>query len=142
MAHARTAKKAARRSAHSISTRQVAVASFANGKHTHKAAARENSCKRGQHAMHPERVREIQAALIREHYLEGRANGVWDQRSKNAMARFQSDHRWQSKVLPDSRALIRLGLGPDHAGLMNPETAAINFIPGGRTPISSSPLQP
>ncbi len=79
--------------------------------------------------MDSQRVRQIQTALIQEDYLEGPANGVWDQRSKNAMARFQADNRWQSKIVPDSRALIKLGLGPNHAGLINPETAAISFIP-------------
>jgi hypothetical protein len=101
-------------------------------------AANENWRKRGQQTMGPERVREIQSALIRESYLRGRAHGVWDQRSKDAMARFQSDNRWQSKVVPDSRALIRLGLGPDHAGLINPDTAAVTFIPGGGTPTLGS----
>jgi len=88
---------------------------------------------RGQQAMNSERVREIQAALIREHYLDGEPNGVWDNRSRAAMQKFQSDQGWQSKVVPDSRALIKLGLGPDHAGLLNPNTAAIATVPGGGT---------
>ena len=86
---------------------------------------------RGQQAMNSERVREIQAALIREKYLDGQPNGVWDARSKAAMQKFQADQGWQSKVVPDSRALIKLGLGPDHAGLLNPETAAVTAVPGG-----------
>src|SRR5579864_8140579 len=69
----------------------------------------------GQQAMQPERVRAIQEALIREHYLTGEATGVWDARSKEAMARYQADHGWQSKVTPDSRALIKLGLGPNYS---------------------------
>jgi peptidoglycan hydrolase-like protein with peptidoglycan-binding domain len=141
MAHARTTKKAARRSAESTSARHVANASLSKGKHTRNMAAKMNRCKRGQQMMGPERVREIQAALIRENYLKGPANGVLDQRSKDAMTRFQSDNRWQSKVVPDSRALIKLGLGPDHAGLINPDTAAISFIPGGGIPTSNSPSQ-
>lgn len=84
--------------------------------------------------MDSERVREIQAALIREHYLDGEPNGEWDSRSKAAMQKFQADQGWQSKVVPDSRALIKLGLGPDHAGLLNPDTAAIQqTVPGGGT---------
>src|SRR4051812_1316063 len=93
----------------------------------------------GQQAMNPERVREIQSALVREHYLDGEPNGVWDSRSKAAMQRFQSDQGWQSKVVPDSRALIKLGLGPEHAGLLNPETAAIQSVPGGGTVRSNAP---
>ena len=87
--------------------------------------------KRGQQAMAPARVREIQAALIREKFLDGKPNGIWDQRSKDAMQRFQQSHGWQTKMVPDSRALIKLGLGPDRANLINPETAAVTFIPGG-----------
>jgi hypothetical protein len=87
--------------------------------------------KRGQHAMDPARVREIQAALIREKFLDGQPSGIWDQRSKGAMQRFQGSNGWQTKAVPDSRALIKLGLGPDHADLINPETAATSFIPGG-----------
>ncbi len=81
--------------------------------------------------MDSERVREIQSALIREHYLEGEPNGVWDARSKDAMQRFQGANGWQTKVVPDSRALIKLGLGPDRANLLNPETAAVGAVPGG-----------
>jgi len=88
--------------------------------------------KRGQRAMDAARVREIQAALIREKFLEGRPNGIWDQRSKDAMQKFQGANGWQTKMVPDSRAIIKLGLGPDHADLINPETAATSaFMPGG-----------
>jgi hypothetical protein len=40
------------------------------------------------------------------------------------MAQYQQDHGWQSKKLPDARALIQLGLGPNHDGLLNPESVA------------------
>ncbi len=80
---------------------------------------------RGQRAISPERAREIQAALIREKYLDGEPTGVWDQRTKDALTRYQADQGWQTKVVPDSRALIKLGLGPDHSQLINPDTAAV-----------------
>jgi peptidoglycan hydrolase-like protein with peptidoglycan-binding domain len=98
---------------------------------THKTAK-----KRGQQAMDPSRVREIQSALIREKYLDGQPNGTWDQRSKEAMQKFQGDNGWQTKMIPDARALIKLGLGPDQADLINPETAATSFIPGGGSSIA------
>jgi hypothetical protein len=41
------------------------------------------------------------------------------------MARFQSDNGWQNKVVPDSRALIKLGLGPNHTDVINPETSLV-----------------
>jgi len=39
------------------------------------------------------------------------------------MRRYQADHGWQSKTVPDSRALINLGLGPSKDRLLNPESA-------------------
>jgi hypothetical protein len=39
------------------------------------------------------------------------------------MRRYQADHGWQSKEVPDARALISLGLGPSHDHLLNPESA-------------------
>lgn len=78
---------------------------------------------RGQKAIDGERVRQIQEALIREHYLKGEPSGQWDASTQQAMHRFQADQGWQSKTVPDSRALIRLGLGPDHEHLLNPESA-------------------
>jgi hypothetical protein len=39
------------------------------------------------------------------------------------MERYQASNGWQTKVVPDSRALIKLGLGPGHDHLLNPESA-------------------
>ncbi len=111
--------------AKSTASQPVAAVTRVPSKHTPKTAARKPWRQRGQQVIKPDRVREIQTALIGKHYLKGRANGVWDDRSKTAMARFQSENGWQSKVVPDSRALIKLGLGPDYAGLLNPNTAVI-----------------
>ncbi len=115
VAHARSPHKT---KSHSTATKSA--------KH-HKKSAR----KRGQQAMDASRVREIQAALIREKYMDGQPSGIWDLRSKTAMQRYQGDNGWQTKMVPDSRALIKLGLGPDRADLINPDTAATSFIPGG-----------
>ena len=79
--------------------------------------------KRGQQAIDPTRAREIQTALIREHYMQGEPTGTWDAATQSAMQRFQADQGWQSKSTPDSRALIKLGLGPSHDHLLNPESA-------------------
>ena len=79
----------------------------------------------GQRTIGEERTREIQSALIREHYLNGEPTGVWDADSKDAMMRYQAANGWQTKVTPDSRALIKLGLGPDHKDLLNPDTAVV-----------------
>lgn len=62
--------------------------------------------------MPSERATEIQAALIKQGYLSGEPSGVWDAQSSAAMAKLQADNGWQSKITPDARGLIKLGLGP------------------------------
>ena len=73
----------------------------------------------GQQAIAPERVTEIQQALIKEHYLSGPANGEWDSSTLGAMQKYQSDQGWQTKLMPDSRALKKLGLGADYSNAIN-----------------------
>jgi hypothetical protein len=80
----------------------------------------------GQHAIDPQRTIAIQQALVQEHYLSGEPTGKWDQATKDALVRFQAENGWQTKVTPDSRALIKLGLGPDKKGLLNPDTAVMS----------------
>jgi hypothetical protein len=86
-----------------------------SSKHRRSAKLRRGAWKRhGQQSIQSDRVVAIQQALIREKYLEGEPSGKWDDRTQRAMSKYQADHQWQSKVTPDSRALIKLGLGPDH----------------------------
>ena len=89
------------------------------------------SWRRGQQKIDSQRAREIQEALIREHYLDGQATGTWNDASQKAMERYQADNGWQSKSVPDSRALIKLGLGPDHQHLLNPESAMTTMPAAG-----------
>jgi Putative peptidoglycan binding domain len=104
-----------------ISSRRTSHSSSKHLKRHHRHSAKS----RGQRAIAQDRTREIQAALIREHYLSGEPSGVWDQATKDALVRYQAANGWQTRVTPDSRALIKLGLGPDHKGLLNPATAYI-----------------
>lgn len=95
---------------------------------THTAAGKRSSKRksarlRGQQKIDGERAQAIQEALIRQHYLSGDASGTWNQASEEAMRRYQADHGWQSKTVPDSRALISLGLGPSKDHLLNPDSA-------------------
>lgn len=60
-----------------------------------------------------ERATEIQSALIQRGYLAGEPTGSWDSASAAAMQKLQGDNGWQTKLVPDSRALIKLGLGPN-----------------------------
>jgi putative peptidoglycan binding protein len=91
-------------------------------KHGHRHGKRKGSWKKhGQQGIQPERAMQIQQALIRENYLAGEPTGVWDARTQTALVKYQADNGWQTKVVPDSRALIKLGLGPNYsAQLLNP----------------------
>ena len=62
--------------------------------------------------MAPERATEIQTALIKAGYMKGAPTGTWDAQSQSAMEKLQADNGWQTKLVPDSRAIIKLGLGP------------------------------
>lgn len=104
-----------------------------------KTSSRRSWKRRGQQAIKPDRAREIQAALIREKYLTGEPSGAWDERTRQAMKKYQEDHGWQSKKLPDSRALIQLGLGPSHEGLLNPESVASTERPSTAPPATAIP---
>ena len=94
-----------------------------HGHHKRKASWK----KKGQQAINSERATQIQQALIREKYLTGEPTGSWDARTQAALVKYQGDNGWQTKVAPDSRALIKLGLGPNYsAELLNapPKTSA------------------
>lgn len=101
---------------------QKSVSAQKSSKSKHHSSKKSRKPK-GQQAIDGERCREIQEALGREHYLSGQPSGKWDDSTQQAMRRYQADQGWQNKSVPDSRALIRLGLGPDHEHLLNPETA-------------------
>jgi hypothetical protein len=125
------------------STSKVAVAHGPKAKRAgaHKSGKKKTTA-RGQQKIDPERAQAIQEALIREHYMTGEAAGTWNQSSEEAMRRYQADHGWQSKTVPDARALISLGLGPSHDHLLNPESAMTTEPPvthaASLTPVSHS----
>jgi hypothetical protein len=107
-------------------TKSASTSTKSTGKTQSASAGKRSSRKRrprGQQIIDSERAQAIQEALIREHYLSGDATGTWNQASEEAMRRYQADQGWQSKTVPDSRALIKLGLGPSKDHLLNPESA-------------------
>lgn len=87
----------------------------------------------GQQAIDPARVTEIQQALIRQHYLTGEASGSWDDTTKAAMTKYQADQGWQTKLIPDSRALKKLGLGPDYSNAINSKKSSFATPPPSST---------
>ncbi|MBS1805251.1 MAG: peptidoglycan-binding protein [Acidobacteria bacterium] len=104
--HARTAKTSAHSSKTSAKSR--------------KGSKKSRRTKlRGQQGIDSARATEIQQALIREHYLNGEPTGAWDSATVAAMQKFQRDQGWQSHLTPDSRALKKLGLGPDYSNAIN-----------------------
>ena len=92
-----------------------------------KASARSRHKKlHGQQGIDTARATEIQKALIREHYMTGEPTGQWDSATAAAMQKYQSDQGWQTKLMPDSRALKKLGLGPDYSDAINASGASFN----------------
>jgi hypothetical protein len=101
----------------------------------HKASKHKTSSRRsrGQQSIDSERATQIQQALIREHYLSGNPSGSWDASSIAAMQKFQSDKGWQTKLMPDSRALKTLGLGPDYSSAINAKDSSFAPPPPDKT---------
>lgn len=123
-AHART-------SASSHST----VAASVHARRGHAVVVQKTHVLHGQQSIQPDRVTEIQQALVREHYLSEEPNGQWDAATQSAMQKYQAEQGWQTKLMPDSRALKKLGLGPDYSSAINAKTAAFVDPP----PITSIP---
>lgn len=99
----------------------------------HKAVKRTVKSKlQIQRTIDDERATQIQAALIKAGYLTGTPSGHWDTTSIAAMGKVQADNGWQTKLVPDSRALIKLGLGPTTA---NPDA----LVSSGPVASASSP---
>ena len=115
-----TSSKPAEKSTHHTTTHATSKRTSHTTKSSHSKKAPK---KHGQQAIDATRAREIQTALIREHYMQGEPSGTWDADTQAAMQRYQADQGWQSKTTPDSRALIKLGLGPSRDHLLNPESA-------------------
>jgi peptidoglycan hydrolase-like protein with peptidoglycan-binding domain len=92
-------------------------------KHLKRTRHSRNWKRHGQQTVDGRRTEQIQQALIQSHYLDGEPSGTWDSKTQEALRRYQAANGWQSKVVPDSRALIKLGLGPSTEKLLNPESA-------------------
>ena len=117
-----------------FATRTHRATSSAHVRSSHKVAPKSHKV-HGQQAIEPARVMEIQQALFREHYLTTEADGRWDATTEAAMQKYQADQGWQTKLMPDSRALKKLGLGPDYSSAINAKTATFADPP----PVSSIP---
>jgi peptidoglycan hydrolase-like protein with peptidoglycan-binding domain len=62
--------------------------------------------------LQPQRVEEIQRALIQAGYLHEEPTGKWDDQTRSAMRRYQTNHGFPATGLPEAKSLMKLGLGP------------------------------
>lgn len=83
-------------------------------RHTSKKSSSHTRATTGPRGIDDSRATQIQHALIKAGYMTGEPSGHWDATTQAAMEKLQSDNGWQTKLIPDSRALIKLGLGPGH----------------------------
>ena len=105
----------------SIHSRRGPTSQRFSGRRTSKA-----SKPAPQRAIGDERATEIQTALTHAGYMS-ETSGHWDSGTEAAMEKYQADNGWQTKLIPDSRAIIKLGLGPNHGASAEP--AALNSAP-------------
>jgi len=105
----------------------------ASGHAKHHGRKKASPKLRGQQAIDSARVMEIQQALIRAHYLTGEPTGKWDETTKAAMQKYQADQGWQTKLMPDARALKKLGLGPDYSNAINAKNSSFAPPPAAGT---------
>ena len=117
-----------------FATRTHRTTASGHARSSHKPVPRSRKV-HGQQAIEPGRVTEIQQALIRQHYLATEANGKWDSATEVAMQKYQADHGWQTRLMPDSRALKNLGLGPDYSSAINARNSSFADPP----PVSTIP---
>lgn len=62
--------------------------------------------------LEPGRVEEIQKALASAGYLQGEPSGTWDDATRAAMRRYQTNNGFPATGLPEAKSLMKLGLGP------------------------------
>ena len=91
-----------------------------------KRASRPVARPTGQRSIDDSRATQLQTALSSAGYLQGEPTGHWDASTQAAMQKYQSDHGWQTKLIPDSRAIIKLGLGPGSGAETNASSASLN----------------
>jgi len=126
------AKGTAGRTAHSASKSKSAKLS--------QSAHSRDEVRRAAVRPEPQRVQEIQRALIQAGELHEGPTGQWDEATRDAMRRYQERHGFTMTGLPDSKSLMEMGLGPHplppgvaaatRANLSPPNTSDPLSVPG------------
>ncbi len=75
---------------------------------------------KGQAAPMPDRIGEIQAALVKDGSYAGMPSGKWDGSTADALRKYQSAHGLNPTGKLDARTLQKLGLGSETAGVAPP----------------------
>ena len=75
---------------------------------------------KGQAAPTPDRIGEIQAALVKNGSYDGVPTGKWDDSTANALRKYQSAHGLSPTGKLDALTLQKLGLGSETAGMAAP----------------------
>jgi hypothetical protein len=81
------------------------------------AAASGKKHRRGQQQPDPQRVLQIQQALLDRGYISFQPNGAWDEATLAPLRKIADDRGWQTTNVPDARVLILLGLGGPNADM-------------------------
>jgi peptidoglycan hydrolase-like protein with peptidoglycan-binding domain len=87
----------------------------------------------------PERIQEIQQALVQAGYLNAQPNGRWDDQTREAMRRYQADKGFPVTGLPEAKSLMKLGLGPHP---LPADLDASNGTRAGANTVSDTPATP
>jgi hypothetical protein len=123
---------------HSTTSKTAKTKSASTSTSSRRGKKSKKTAKRGQQKIDSDRTQQIQEALIKQNYLSGEPTGKWDPATEDALRKFQADNGWQNKTVPDSRALIKLGLGPSHDHLLNPESAMTSVPETPSAPTASN----
>ena len=116
---------------HAVSHSSHVVSKTGSASHMHRGTRLAVAEHHQAAAMDTERATQIQQALIHAGYMSGEPTGVWDSQSQSAMQKMQGDNGWQTKITPDSRALIKLGLGPQSNAAPMTTGSASSLAVGG-----------
>jgi peptidoglycan hydrolase-like protein with peptidoglycan-binding domain len=82
-----------------------------------KGSSRKSKRVKGQAAPTPDRINEIQSALVKNGAYTGTPTGKWDDPSVEAMKKFQASHGLNPTGKMDALTLQKLGLGSGTAGM-------------------------
>jgi hypothetical protein len=88
--------------------------------HGKKSSKRSTRKERGQKEPTPDRISEIQQALVKNGSYTGTPNGKWDDSTQDALRKFQEAHGLNPTGKLDARSLQQLGLGSPITGVAPP----------------------